>query len=1198
MRTLLAPLEELEEYNQLKIALENGVSPVQVVGSIDGQKSQLICGVSAPDTSDGTGGPFRLIVTHNEIRAKELMEDYRMYDRNVMYYPAKDLIFYSADVHGQAIVKERMKVVRALAEKEPVTIVTTIDAGMDYCLSLHLYLENRIAVREGDILDLPAMQEQLLRMGYENVPQVEREGEFSVRGGILDVFPLTEESPCRIDLWGDEVDTIRSIDVESQRSIENRGQIIIYPAAEIFMKEERMLRGMKQITRDMEENVKKLKEQGRGEEAARLRQNVESFCETFEAYHGMVNLESYIGYFVSSEEIVSFFDYFRDRDTIVFMDEPNRCVEKAEAVEYEFRESMMGRLEKGYILPRQMDVLYSLPTILQKLKNSPLVLLTTLDTSVQDISAERKFVFQVQSAPSYNNNFSMLAGDIVRLKKQKYRILLVSASETRGRRLCDDLLDYDINAFYDGAMERELQPGEVMVTRGNVRRGFEYPDLRFVVVTESDIFGGLKKKKKRKPKQYDGASIHSFQDLKIGDYVVHENHGLGIYQGIEKIEVDHVTKDYLKVAYAAGSNLYVPATSLEVLQKYAGSGAKVPKLNRLNSPEWKKTKSHVRGAVQEIASELVELYAKRQQKKGHAFDRDTVWQKEFEELFPYEETDDQQRAIDATKADMESTKIMDRLICGDVGYGKTEIAIRAAFKAVMDGMQVAFLVPTTILAAQHYNTFAQRMRDYGINVELLCRLRTSAEQKKTIEGLRKGSVDIVVGTHRLLGKDISYKNLGLLIVDEEQRFGVTHKEKLKQLKNDIDVLTLTATPIPRTLHMSLVGIRDMSVLEEPPVDRMPIQTFVMEKNEEIVREAVIREISRGGQVYYVYNRVGNMDIVANEIAKLVPEASVAFANGQMSERDLERTMFRFVEGEIDVLVATTIVETGLDIPNVNTIIIEDADRLGLSQLYQLRGRVGRSNRTAYAFLMYKRDKMLKEVAEKRLAAIKEFTELGSGFKISMRDLEIRGAGNLLGASQHGHMEAVGYDLYCKMLNEAVKKLKGETEDIRDYETSVDIKVDAFIPVSYIKNELQKLDIYKRIAEIETEEEKSDMIDELVDRFGEPPGSVHNLLTIALLKEKAHRAYITEIVSKENALRFSMYAKADIDASRIPELVASMGGRLRFVPGAMNSPGSNRPGSMCRPYFLYEPQGDFLIEAGDIVDKIQKLCRQKGESIEK
>ena len=731
-----------------------------------------------------------------------------------------------------------------------------------------------------------------------------------------------------------------------------------------------------------------------------------------------------------------------------------------------------------------------------------------------------------------------------------------------------------MTASYEGNFEREIMPGEIMVARGNLRRGFEYPTLRFVVVTEGDIFGA-KKKKKRKVKQYNGAAIHSFNDLKIGDYVVHENHGLGIYQGIEKIEKDHVTKDYLKVAYAAGSNLYVPATSLEVLQKYAGSDAKVPKLNRLNSPEWKKTKTRVKGAVKEIAGELVELYAKRQAKKGHCFEKDTVWQKEFEELFPYEETEDQLKAIEATKADMESSRIMDRLICGDVGYGKTEIAIRAAFKAVMDGCQVAFLVPTTILAAQHYNTFSQRMRDYGINVELLCRLRTPSEQKKTIDGLKKGSVDIVIGTHRLLSKSVSYKNLGLLMIDEEQRFGVTHKEKLKQMKNDIDVLTLTATPIPRTLHMSLVGIRDMSVLEEPPVDRMPIQTFVMEKSEPIVREAILREIGRGGQVYYVYNRVGNMDIVANEIAKLVPEAVVAFAHGQMNERELERTMFRFVEGEIDVLVATTIVETGLDIPNVNTIIIEDADRLGLSQLYQLRGRVGRSNRTAYAFLLYKRDKLLKEVAEKRLAAIKEFTELGSGFRISMRDLEIRGAGNLLGASQHGHMEAVGYDLYCKMLNEAVKKCKGEEVPEEEYETSVEIKVDAFIPVSYIKNEFQKLDIYKRIAELETEDEKTDMIDELVDRFGEPPKSVMNLLNIAILKAKAHEAFIMEVASKKEQLQFVMYPQAKIDVEGIPKLIASMGRKLRFVPGA-------------KPYFVYQYTGNVLSEAEKIVDEIRAL----------
>ncbi len=1177
METLLAPLGELEEFIQLKLAMEKGDTPVHVVGAIDAQRCHFLYGLSE-------GWDFRLIVTHNEIRAKEIVEDYRMYDRNVMYYPAKDLIFYSADVHGQAIVKERLKVIKKIAENEPVTIVTTVDAGMDYCIPLSSYEQNKITLSVGSTVDLEEIRHSLSDMGYENAAQVETEGEFSIRGGILDVFPLTEETPCRIELWGDEIDTIRSIDVESQRSVENLEKIELYPAAEIFMTTDRALSALRKISSDMEKCVREFKEQGKNEEAARLRQNVENFKDTFEAYHGMVNLESYIRYFAKEPDgslcTVSFFDYFKNRRAAVFLDEPNRCVERAETVEYEFRESMVNRLEKGYILPEQMDVLYSLPQLFHKLQSYPLMLMSTLDLAVKDLPVRRKFYFQVQSAPSYNNNFSLLAKDILRLKKQKYRVLLVSASETRGRRLCEDLMDFDISAFYDGEMEHVLSPGEVMVTKANVRKGFEYPSLRFIIVTESDIFSGLKKKKKKKRKSYTGAAIHSFQDLKIGDYVVHENHGLGIYQGIEKIEVGQVTKDYLKVSYAAGSNLYVPATSLEVLQKYADRDAKAPKLNRLNSPEWKRTKTKVRGAVQEIAQELVELYARRQTKQGHSFSKDTVWQKEFEELFPYEETDDQIKSIEAVKKDMESDKIMDRLICGDVGYGKTEIAIRAAFKAVMDDRQVAFLVPTTILAAQHYNTFTQRMKNFGINVELLCRLRTPSEQKKTIEGLRKGSVDIVVGTHRLLGKEISYKNLGLLIVDEEQRFGVTHKEKLKQIKNDIDVLTLTATPIPRTLHMSLVGIRDMSVLEEPPVDRMPIQTFVMEKNQEIVREAIIREIGRGGQVYYVYNRVNNMDIVVNEIAKLVPEAVVAFAHGQMNERQLEKTMFQFVQGEIDVLVSTTIVETGLDIPNVNTIIIEDADRMGLSQLYQLRGRVGRSNRTAYAFLMYRRDKMLKEVAEKRLAAIREFTELGSGFRISMRDLEIRGAGNLLGARQHGHMEAVGYDLYCKMLNEAVKKLKGEAIEKQDYETSVDIKVDAFIPVSYIKNEFQKLDVYKRIAEIETEEEKNDMLDELLDRFGEPPKSVINLLRIALLKAKAHQAYITDITDKGGNLRLDMYRQAELDPAGIPALVAGMGRRLRFVPGAA-------------PYFLYEPEGNLLAQAEMITEQISKLCSEKG-----
>ncbi len=1176
LNTLYAPLTELEEFEQLKRSVGNNECPVNITGCVDAQKGHMIFGM-------GMGFRNRLVITHNEVRAKELTEDLKLYGDNVMYYPAKDFIFYSADVHGQAIVKERLKVIKRLAEKEPVTIVTTIDGGMDYCLPFEMYTEHRILVREGDTVDLDELRRSLLYLGYENAGQVEAEGEFSVRGGIVDIFPLTEECPYRIELWGDEVDNIRRIDVESQRSVETVSEVSIYPAAEIFLDEDQAARGLHKISAEMKKCVGRFREEGKVVEAERLTQNIENFRETYQAYHGLVNLESYLRYF--TDDVCSFFDYFTDGETCVFLDEPNRCVEKGEAVEYEFRESMAGRLEKGYILPGQIEVIYTLPIVLKKLSALPLLLLTTLDMTVRDIPVRRKFNFQVQSAPSYNNNFSLLAKDIARLKKNKYRVLVLSGSKTRGERLCQDLQDFDITAFYSRELEHELIPGEVMISRGNLRKGFEYPDLRFVVLTEGDIFGREKKTRKRRPKKYEGAAIHSFNDLKIGDYVVHENHGLGIYEGIEKIEVEKITKDYLKVAYAGGSKLYISATSLELLQKYAGSDAqKVPKLNKLNSPEWKKTKSKVKGAVKEIAQELVDLYAKRQAKQGHAFEKDTVWQKEFEELFPYEETDDQLRAIEATKQDMESTKIMDRLICGDVGYGKTEIAIRAAFKAVMDGKQVALLVPTTILAGQHYNTFVQRMRDFSVEVGMLSRLRTPKEQRETIERLRKGSLDIVIGTHRLLGKDVVYKNLGLLIVDEEQRFGVSHKEKLKQLKNDIDVLTLTATPIPRTLHMSLVGIRDMSVLEEPPIDRMPIQTFVMERNEEIVREAILRELGRGGQVYYVYNRVANMDIVAGEVAKLVPEAVVSYAHGQMNERELENTMFSFVNGDIDVLVSTTIVETGLDIPNVNTIIIDDADKMGLSQLYQLRGRVGRSNRTAYAFLMYRRDKMLKEVAEKRLAAIKEFTELGSGFKISMRDLEIRGAGNLLGAKQHGHMEAVGYDLYCKMLNEAVRRLKGEKVENDEYETGIDLKIDGFIPSGYITNEFQKLDVYKRIAEVETQAERDDIMDELIDRFGEPPQSVCSLLDIALLKVKAHDAFITSIAEKPNGVRIEMYPQAEIATEKIPELIGRFGRRLRFVPETV-------------PYFVYIPEEreGLLTQLDYVVDQISGTKIPKGET---
>ena len=719
-----------------------------------------------------------------------------------------------------------------------------------------------------------------------------------------------------------------------------------------------------------------------------------------------------------------------------------------------------------------------------------------------------------------------------------------------------------------------------MTYYGHVNKGFEYPMIKFVVLTETDIFGAEHKKKKKK-KYFEGTKINDFAELVVGDFVVHESHGLGIYQGIEKVEMNGTVKDYMKIQYRDGGNLYIPATGLDVIQKYASQdAAKKPKLNKLGTLDWEKTKTKVKAAVSEVAQDLVELYAARQRKEGYQFSADNVWQREFEEMFPFEETEDQLAAIEATKRDMQSKKIMDRLICGDVGYGKTEIAIRAAFKAVQDGKQVVLLVPTTILAQQHYNTFVQRMKDYPVKVDILSRFKSAAEQKKTIQEVKKGFVDILIGTHRVLSKDVEFKDLGLLIVDEEQRFGVAHKEKIKKIKEDVDVLTLSATPIPRTLHMSLVGIRDMSVLEEAPNERMPIQTYVLEYNEELIREAIVRELARKGQVFYVYNRVNNIADIAAKIQSLVPEANVAFAHGQMKETELEKIMYDFVDGEIDVLVATTIIETGLDISNVNTIMIHDSDNMGLSQLYQLRGRVGRSNRTAYAFLLYKRDKMLKEVAEKRLQAIREFTDLGSGFKIAMRDLEIRGAGNMLGVSQHGHMAAVGYDLYCKMLNEAVKNLKGGVQETPDFVTSIELDVDAFIPQSFIMNETQKLEIYKRIAGIESENEAQDMKEELMDRFGALPKSVMNLLRIALIRAKAHRVFISEIVGKNEKIVITMFPNAKIKPEMIPEFLNSYGDEMTFSAKGI-------------PTFTYRYQKTGLVEkdADLLLQLVEDLLRQ-------
>lgn len=1142
MNVLTQPLNEYSAVSDLSAAMRKGRLSARVTGCTDTQKSNLIA-ACAPEGENGFAQ--RLILTENDIKAKELASDLLLYSRNVVFYPSKDIIFYSADVRGNAIAKERLKVLKRLVMGEEITVVAGITATLDRLMNPEKLRRNVIHITNTDSINMDELTARLISLGYAREGLAEEPGQFSVRGGIVDIYPIQEEAPIRIELWGDEIDSMRIFDAASQRSIENITEAVIFPASEMVLSEEERAKGLERIEAETEKIHKKHMSQDNIEAASNLRRTFNEFKDDFEYLGVRVGLDSYVEYF--EEDTVSFIDYFDEDNSCIFLDEPQRLKEMAEAVEQEFSESMKGRLEKGYILPGQMNAIWTGGAIFARLSEHGSIMLSMLDYKFPLIPVTATYALSVASINSYCGNFEMLVKDLLEWKKRRCRVVLLAASKSRGMRLAQNLCENEINAFFSETADHELLEGQVCIISGSLKRGFEYPLINFVVVSESDIFGARKTKKKKKT--YEGNRISDYSELNEGDYVVHENYGVGIYRGIEKIEVANVIKDYIKVEYAGGGTLYVLATAMGLLQKYAAADSgKTPRLNKLDSVEWKKTKTRVQGAVKEIAGELVRLYALRQASEGFAFSRDNVWQKEFEELFPYEETDDQLKAIEDTKRDMESHRIMDRLICGDVGYGKTEIAIRAAFKAVQDGKQVALLVPTTILAQQHYNTFVQRMSPYPVQIEMLSRFKTATEAKKIVEKAKCGLVDILIGTHRLLSKDIAFKNLGLLIVDEEQRFGVSHKEKIKQMKGNVDVLTLTATPIPRTLHMSLSGIRDMSVLDEAPVDRMPIQTFVMEHNDEIIREAINRELARGGQIYYVYNRVAGIDDVAASIRQLVPEANVVYAHGRMDERELEQIMFDFVNGDIDVLVSTTIIETGLDISNVNTIIIDDADRLGLSQLYQLRGRVGRSARTAYAFIMYRRDKQLKEIAEKRLAAIREFTELGSGIKIAMRDLEIRGAGNLLGAEQSGHMEAVGYDLYCKMLNQAVKSLKLGEENSEYFETSIDLDMDAFIPSSYIKNELQKLDMYKRIATVETEALKMDLEEELTDRYGDLPLPVENLLEIALTKAMGHDVYVNSITQKGRVVKLDFYEKARLDIAGFPALLEHFGGSLKLITG--------------------------------------------------
>ena len=1105
---LLEPLENSAEFISIINSIKGKKYPVGIYGASESGRGYIIDGIF--ENIDKS----MVIVTQSDMEAKNLYEDLILYTNEVYYFPAKEMVFYNIDAISGDLRWARLKVINEILNDKKKIIVTSIDAFAAKYTPHKLFLEYSMSLHENDEVNINEISKKLIQSGYERVEMVEGKGQFSLRGGILDVFPTCSAYPYRVELFGDEIESIRTFNTESQRSIEKVNEVEIFPAKEIIISEEALELGKEKLKSEYENIAAKDDDKERVDKLRKLlNRNIESLEETA----SFETIDSYLTYF--SKETESLFNYF-DKYFFV-LDDVQRCKGKLDSTYLEFEENFTAFSQRGDIFPGQGNLLVNKEEVLELFEEKDSAFFEVLNKETDWIRPASVVNISQRTLNTYQGQLDLLIEDILSKKSAGYKTLILSGTRARGERLVGTLRDRGIESSYRDNVDN-IQFGEVVITFGNQIKGFEYPEYKICLISDKEVFGEAKRKlNNKKPKKKGVSKIKSFAELKPGDYVVHANHGIGVYKGIKQIEVGGHKRDYLDIIYDKSDKLYVPVDQLDLIQKYIGSEGKSPKVSKLGGAEWQKAKAKVRKSINEIAEDLVKLYAARTTVKGHKFSKDTEWQKQFEDEFPFEETPDQLTSLEEIKEDMESDKPMDRLLCGDVGYGKTEVALRAAFKAVMDGKQVALLVPTTILAEQHYKNMKNRFSDFPIKIDMISRFRTTKQQKETLQKVKEGNLDILIGTHRLVSKDIQFKDLGLLIVDEEQRFGVKQKEKIKGIKKNVDVLTLSATPIPRTLHMSLTGVRDISVIETPPEDRYPVQTYVVEQNDQLIRDAIIREIGRGGQVYFVYNRVEDIERMAKYIQGLVPESKVGIAHGQMAERQLEKEMFDFMAKEYNVLVCTTIIETGMDIQNVNTIIIYDSDKMGLSQLYQLRGRVGRSNRIAYAYLLYTKDKVLTEIAEKRLKALKDFTELGSGFKIAMRDLEIRGAGNMMGSSQHGHMASIGYDLYCRMLEDTVKLIRGEIQK-EPIETTVDIKVDAFIPATYIDDEIQKIEVYKKIAAIENLDDYNDIREELEDRYSKIPDAVYNLMDIAYIKSQAKLIFIEEIkeTAKEMIFKFA------------------------------------------------------------------------------
>lgn len=1158
---LVEPLKELKEFNTLLDELKGGNTPVLVTGLTDTQRVHVAYAIKC------LTGKKLIYIAQDELQAQRIAGDFAFFTDDAMYFPSKEIIFYKTEAKSNDITGKRLSIIEKLLYGDDVVVVLSIKSLLYRLTPPERFVRTLRTLKVGDTIDLDQFVAELMSMGYERVDMIEGKGQFSVRGGIIDFFPITEEKPYRIELFDDEIDSIRIFDVISQRTETVVDKVRLFPARELMIGQEEAKRAAGAMGKELNRQVERLKIQA-PEAADRLMDKISEYIERLENGINFADVDLFTNYFFP--DTFTLLDYAKD--AIIFLDEPDKIKQAAEAFELGFQEDFKALLQKGEVLPGQASLMITYDEVVSSIKAAPVVIYNPFMKSLSGFSPKSFVSFTARTMHPFHYKMDMLVDELSLWKRMDYRVVLLSGDQNRGLSLCDNLAKEGIMCQYQEKTEGIIQKGQIVVVPGTLSKGFEYPDIRFVVVADEEIFGTSRKKKGFVISKEN--RIKSFAELKPGDYVVHVNHGIGRYVGINKIQVDGVTRDYLYIQYAGADKLYVPVDQLDMVQKYIGSEDTPPKLSKLGGSEWARTKAKVKQSIKNIASELIRLYAERSAMKGFAYPEDTPWQKQFEDQFPYEETPDQLRAIEEVKADMESDKVMDRLLCGDVGYGKTEVAIRAAFKAAISGKQVAVLCPTTILAEQHYNTFSKRFEDFPIRVDMLSRFRSKERQKETIKGIKDGTVDVVIGTHRLLQKDVVFHDLGLLIIDEEQRFGVRHKERIKQLKKNVDVLTLTATPIPRTLYMSLLNIRDMSVLENPPGERFPVQTYVVEYNDALIRDAILKELSRGGQVYFVYNRVASIHNMAIYLSQLVPEASIAIAHGQMGEKQLENVMMQFYEGKYDILLCTTIIETGLDIPNVNTIIVYDADHFGLSQLYQLRGRVGRSNRLAYAYFTYRKDKVLSQEAEKRLEAIKEFTEFGAGFKLALRDLEIRGAGNILGAEQHGHMMSVGYDMYMRLMDEAIKELKGQPVE-RDIEVSIDLNVNAYIDESYIPGEEQRLEMYKRIASINDKDDIMDVEDELVDRYGDVPQVTRNLISIAYIRCLARNIGIISITQKEDMVVF--YLK---EAVYLPDFILKEYKGKLYYSSTEDKPHISLRVSQ-KPSMMLKEVQDFLTKLRDV-----------------